>query len=324
MAEENKSCAFRTSIGGQALIEGVMMRGPEKQAIVVRDQEGNLVEKVEDLKFIKDRYPILGLPLVRGTVNFLAAMVNGVKALMYSADFYPDEEAAQPSKFELWLEKHLSSKKLEQAIVALAVVLGVGLSVFLFMVLPTFITGGILHFFPGFPMWGRNLVEGILKIAIFLLYLIFCSKQKDIYRVFQYHGAEHKSIFCYEAGLPLTVENVRIQPRHHPRCGTRFLFVVIFVSIIFSSIIFGIWPITNVWLRTLVHLLLLPLIVGVTYEFNRWVGRHVQDSGLAKVLTAPGMWLQNFTTNEPDDGMMEVAIRSLELVLPSEKGKDEW
>ena len=324
MAEENKSCAFRTSIGGQALIEGVMMRGPEKQAIVVRDQEGNLVEKVEDLKFIKDRYPILGLPLVRGTVNFLAAMVNGVKALMYSADFYPDEEAAQPSKFELWLEKHLSSKKLEQAVVTLAVVLGVGLSVFLFMVLPTFITGGILHFFPGFPMWGRNLVEGLLKIAIFLLYLIFCSKQKDIYRVFQYHGAEHKSIFCYEAGLPLTVENVRIQPRHHPRCGTSFLFVVIFVSIIFSSIIFGIWPITNVWLRTLVHLLLLPLIVGVTYEFNRWVGRHVQDSGLAKVLTAPGMWLQNFTTNEPDDGMIEVAIRSLELVLPSEKGKDIW
>ena len=324
MAEERQSCAFRTSIGGQALIEGVMMRGPEKQAIVVRDQEGNLVEKVEDLKFIKDRYPILGLPLVRGTVNFLAAMVNGVKALMYSADFYPEEEVSQPSKFELWLEKHLSSKKLEQAIVALAVVLGVGLSVFLFMVLPTFITGGILHFFPGFPMWGRNLVEGILKIAIFLLYLIFCSKQKDIYRVFQYHGAEHKSIFCYEAGLPLTVENVRIQPRHHPRCGTSFLFVVIFVSIIFSSIIFGIWPITNVWLRTLVHLLLLPLIVGVTYEFNRWVGRHVQDSGLAKVLTAPGMWLQNFTTNEPDDGMMEVAIRSLELVLPSEKGKDEW
>ena len=324
MAEERQSCAFRTSIGGQALIEGVMMRGPEKQAIVVRDQEGNLVEKVEDLKFIKDRYPILGLPLVRGTVNFLAAMVNGVKALMYSADFYPDEEVAQPSKFELWLEKHLSSKKLEQAVVTLAVVLGVGLSVFLFMVLPTFITGGILHFFPGFPMWGRNLVEGLLKIAIFLLYLIFCSKQKDIYRVFQYHGAEHKTIFCYEAGLPLTVENVRIQPRHHPRCGTSFLFVVIFVSVVFSSIVFGIWPITNVWLRTLVHLLLLPLIVGVTYEFNRWVGRHAQDSGLAKVLTAPGMWLQNFTTNEPDDGMIEVAIRSLELVLPSEKGKDEW
>ena len=321
---ENKSCAFRTSIGGQALIEGIMMRGPEKQAIVVRDQEGNLVEKVEDLKFIKDRYPILGVPIIRGTVNFLAAMVNGVKALMYSADFYPEEEAAQPSKFELWLEKHLPSKKLESAAVTLAVMLGVGLSVFLFMILPTFLTGGILHFFPGFPLWGRNLVEGVLKIAIFLLYLIVCSKQKDIYRVFQYHGAEHKTIFCYEAGLPLTVENVRVQPRHHPRCGTSFLFVVIFVSILFSSVVFGIWPMTNVWLRSLVHLLLLPLVVGVTYEFNRWVGRHVQDSGLAKVLTAPGMWMQNFTTNEPDDSMIEVAIRSLELVLPSEKGKDVW
>ena len=321
---EQKSCAFRTSIGGQALIEGILMRGPEKQAIVVRDQEGQLVEKVEELRLIKDRYPILGVPLIRGTVNFLSAMVNGVKALMYSADFYPDEEAAQPSKFELWLEKHLTSKKLESAVVALAVVLGVGMSVFLFMVLPTFLTGGLLHFFPGFPMWGRNLIEGVLKVLIFLLYLIFCSKQKDIYRVFQYHGAEHKTIFCYEAGLPLTVENVRIQPRHHPRCGTSFLFVVIFVSILVSSVVFGIWPITNVWLRTAAHIVLLPLVVGITYEFNRWVGRHVQDSGLAKFLTKPGLWMQNFTTNEPDDSMIEVAIRSLELVLPEEKGKDAW
>ena len=322
MAEENKSCAFRTSIGGQALIEGILMRGPEKQAIVVRDQEGKLVEKVEPLRFIRDRYPILGVPLIRGTVNFLDSMVNGVKALMYSADFYPEEEAAQPSKFDLWLEKHLSSKKLESVIVTLAVVMGVGLSVFLFMVLPTFLTGGILHFFPGFPMWGRNVVEGLLKIVIFLLYLSVCSRQKDIYRVFQYHGAEHKTIFCYEAGLPLTVENVRLQSRHHPRCGTSFLFVVIFVSILFSSVVFGIWPITSVWLRTLAHLLLLPLVVGVTYEFNRWVGRH--DNPVTRVLTAPGMWLQNFTTNEPDDSMIECAIRSLELVLPGEQGKDSW
>ena len=321
---EQKSCAFRTSIGGQALIEGILMRGPEKQAIVVRDQEGQLVEKVEELRLIKDRYPILGVPLIRGTVNFLSAMVNGVRALMYSADFYPDEEAAQPSKFELWLEKHLSSKKLESAIVALAVVLGVGMSVFLFMVLPTFLTGGLLHFFPGFPMWGRNLIEGVLKVLIFLIYLIFCSRQKDIYRVFQYHGAEHKTIFCYEEGLPLTVENVRIQPRHHPRCGTSFLFVVIIVSILVSSVVFGIWPITNVWLRTAAHILLLPLVVGITYEFNRWVGRHVQDNALAQFLTKPGLWMQNFTTNEPDDSMIEVAIRSLELVLPEEKGKDAW
>nr|WP_326153362.1 DUF1385 domain-containing protein [uncultured Oscillibacter sp.] len=322
MAEENKSCAFRTSIGGQALIEGILMRGPEKQAIVVRDQEGKLVEKVEPLRFIKDRYPILGVPLIRGTVNFLDSMVNGVKALMYSADFYPEEEAAKPSKFELWLEEHLPAKKLESAVVALAVTLGVGMSVFLFMVLPTLLTGGILHFFPGFPLWGRNLVEGLLKVVIFLAYLILCSKQKDIYRVFQYHGAEHKTIFCYEAGLPLTVENVRAQPRHHPRCGTSFLFVVIVVSILFSSVFFGIWPVTNPWLRTAVHLLLLPLVVGVTYEFNRWVGRH--DNPVTRVLTAPGMWLQNFTTNEPDDSMIECAIRSLELVLPDEQGKDSW
>ena len=324
MAEEKNSCGFRTSIGGQALIEGILMRGPEKQAIVVRDQDGNLVEKVEALKMIKDRYPILGMPLIRGTVNFLAAMVSGVRALMYSADFYPEEEASEPSRFEQWLERHLTSKKLESAIVMLAVAMGVGLSVFLFMVLPTFLTGGLLHLFPDFPMWGRNLMEGILKVLIFLGYLIVCSRQKDIYRVFQYHGAEHKTIFCYEAGLPLTVENVRIQPRHHPRCGTSFLFVVIFVSILLSSVVFGIWPITNVWLRTLIHLLLLPLVVGVTYEFKRWVGRHVQDNGLAKILTAPGLWLQNFTKNEPDDSMMECAIRSLELVLPEEKGKDAW
>ena len=321
---ENQSCAFRTSIGGQALIEGIMMRGPEKQAIVVRDQEGKLVEKVEDLKFIKDRYPILGWPLVRGTVNFLASMVSGVKALMYSAEFYPDDEAAQPSKFDLWLEKHFSDKKLESLVITLAVILGVGLSVFLFMVLPTLLTGGILHFFPNFPLWGRNVVEGLLKVAIFILYLAVCSRQSDIYRVFQYHGAEHKTIFCYEAGEPLTVENVRKQPKHHPRCGTSFLFVVIFVSIIVSSIVFGIWPMTNALARTGVHLLLLPLVVGITYEFNRWVGRHVGENGLAKILTAPGMWLQNFTTNEPDDTMIEVAIRAMELVLPEEKGKDTW
>ena len=321
---ENQKCTFRTSIGGQALIEGILMRGPEKQAIVVRDQEGNLVEKVEELRFIKDSYPILGVPLIRGTVNFLDSMINGVKALMYSADFYPEEEAAQPSKFEQWLEKHLSSKKLEGAVITLAVALGVGMSIFLFMILPTLLTGGILHFFPGFPMWGRNLVEGLLKIVIFLLYLIFCSKQKDIHRVFQYHGAEHKTIFCYEAGLPLTVENVRLQTRHHPRCGTSFLFVVICVSILISSVVFGIWPITNAWLRAAAHLILLPLVVGITYEFNRWVGRHAQENLIAKILTAPGMWMQNFTTNEPDDSMIACAIRSLELVLPSEKGKDAW
>ena len=194
MAKQPQSCAFRTSIGGQALIEGILMRGPEKQAIVVRDQEGNLVEKVDELRLIKDRHPILGWPLIRGTVNFLSSMVNGVKALMYSADFYPEEETTEPSKFEQWLDRTFSNKKLEGLIVGLSVLLGIGLSIFLFLVLPTFLTGGLLHFFPDFPMWGRNLIEGVLKVAIFLLYLIFCSKQKDIYRVLQLRGGVQSPI----------------------------------------------------------------------------------------------------------------------------------
>ena len=200
---------------------------------------------------------------------------------------------------------------------------GVALALFLFTFLPTFLTGQLIRFIP-LGRWGRVILEGALKMAVFLLYMFLCTRMKELHRVFEYHGAEHKTIACYEAGLPLTVENVRIQPRHHPRCGTSFLFVVIFVSILVSSVVFGIWPITNAGLRTLVHLLLLPLVVGITYEFNRWVGRHVQDSKLAQFLTAPGLWMQNFTTNEPDDSMIECAIRSLELVLPSEKGKDAW
>ena len=321
MAEQNQTKPkFRTSIGGQALIEGILMRGPEKQAIVVRSKEG-LVEKVEELKLIRDRYPILGLPVLRGAVTFVDSMVRGVKALMYSADFFPEEEG-EPSKLDLWLEKKLGSEKLQKLVVALAVVLSLGLTIGLFMILPTFLAGLLGRFIPNVVV--HNLVESVIKLLIFFGYLLLCSKQKDIQRVFQYHGAEHKTIFCYEAGLPLTVENVRIQPRHHPRCGTSFLFVVIFVSILVSSVVFGIWPITNVWLRTLAHLILLPLVVGITYEFNRWVGRHVQDSRLAKILTAPGMWMQNFTTNEPDDSMIEVGIRAFTLVLPEEKGKDQW
>lgn len=324
MSKQSISHSFYTSIGGQALIEGIMMRGPDKQAIVVRTQEGEIVENVEELRSIKDRYPILGRPLIRGTVNFLGAMVSGVKALMYAASFYPEETAIQQSKFDLWLERRISNKKLEDIVTVVAAMAGIGMSILLYMILPTLLTGGIFVFFPAFPLWSRNLFEGLLKVTIFLLYLIICSKQKDIYRVFQYHGAEHKTIFCYEAGLPLTVENVQIQPRHHPRCGTSFLFVVICVSCIFSSVFFGIWPITNVWLRMAVHLLLLPLVTGVTYEFNRWAGRHVQENILAKILVAPGLWMQNFTTNEPDRSMIECAIRSLELVLPSEKGRDIW
>ena len=317
MAEHN-SCAFRTSIGGQALIEGILMRGPEKEAVVVRDQEGKLVEKVKPLRFIKDRYPILGWPLVRGTVNFLDSMVHGVKALMYSADFYPDDEAAQPSKLDLWLEKHVPAEKLQNVLVWVSVLLSLGMTLALFMLLPTFVAG----LFRAQNAALHNLIEGVIKVAIFLAYLILCSKQKDVRRVFCYHGAEHKTIFCYEAGLPLTVENVRRQPRHHPRCGTSFLFMVIAISILVSTVVFAIWPVHNPILRFLAHLAMLPLIVGISYEFNRWAGRH--DGPITRILVAPGLWLQNFTTFEPDDSMMEVGIKALELVLPEKQGEDAW
>ena len=317
MAKREKKETFRTSIGGQALIEGILMRGPEKQAIVVRAPEG-LVTKVEELKLVRDRYPILGLPIIRGVVTFLDSMVKGIKALMFSADYFPDDASAQPSKLDTWLEKHVPAEKLQSVLVGVSLVLSLGLTLLLFMLLPTFVAG----LFRAQSALVHNLIEGIIKIAIFLAYLILCSKQKDVHRVFQYHGAEHKTIFCYEAGLPLTVENVRIQPRHHPRCGTSFLFVVIVVSILFSSLVFTQVEWQNLWVRIGMHLLLLVPVVGITYEFNRFVGRH--DNAVTRVLSAPGMWLQNFTTFEPDDSMLEVAIEALKLVLPSEQGKDAW
>ena len=315
--EPSQDCAFRTTIGGQALIEGILMRGPEKQAIVVRSPEG-LVTKVEELTLIKDKYPILGLPILRGAVTFLDSMIRGVKALMFSADYFPDDEAAQPSKLDLWLEKHVPAEKLQNVLVWVSVLLSLGMTLVLFMLLPTFVAG----LFRAQNAALHNLIEGVIKVAIFLAYLILCSKQKDVRRVFCYHGAEHKTIFCYEAGLPLTVENARIQPKHHPRCGTSFLFVVIIVSILCSSVVFSYVNWQNIWVRIGMHLLLLIPVVGITYEFNRLVGRH--DNVLTRVLSAPGMWLQNFTVNEPDDSMLEVAIEALKLVLPEEKGKDRW
>ena len=322
--ETNRSCrgkgGFKTMCGGQALIEGIMMRGPRRQAIVVRRPDGELEVQEKELKLIKDRYPVLGLPLLRGVVTFVDSMASGVKALMWSAEFYPEEEG-EPSKFELWLERRLGSEKMTSLVVAVAVVLGLCMSVGLFFLLPTLLGGAVSMVFPD-NMLVRNLAESLLKILIFIAYLALCSNMKDIRRVFQYHGAEHKTIFCYEAGLPLTVENVRPQPRHHPRCGTSFLFVVIIVSILVSTVVFSIWPVYNALLRFAAHLLMLPAIVGVSYEFNRWCGRH--DNRVTRVLTAPGLWMQNFTTFEPDDSMIEVGIRALELVLPEEKGTDAW
>ena len=314
---ENKQGTFRTTIGGQALIEGILMRGPEKDAIVVRAPEG-LVTKVTERKFIKDKFPILGWPIIRGMATFLSSIVTGVKALMFSADYFPDDESVQPGKFDQWLEKHVPAEKLQSVLVVFSVILSLGMTLVLFMLLPTFIAG----LFHAQSAALHNLIEGVVKVLIFLAYLILCSKQKDVRRVFCYHGAEHKTIFCYEAGLPLTVENARIQPKHHPRCGTSFLFVVIIVSILVSSIVFPYINWQNIWVRIGVKLLLLVPVVGITYEFNRAVGAH--DNKLTRILSAPGMWMQNFTTNEPDDSMLEVAIEAMKLVLPAEQGKDKW
>ena len=314
---ENKQGTFRTTIGGQALIEGILMRGPEKDAIVVRAPEG-LVTKVTERKFIKDKFPILGWPIIRGMATFLSSIVTGVKALMFSADYFPDDENAEPGKLDKWLDEHIPADKLQSLIVAFSVVLSIGLMLVLFMLLPTFIAGLFHATSPAI----HNLIEGVVKIAVLLTYMILCSKQKDVYRVFCYHGAEHKTIFCYEAGLPLTVENVRIQPRHHPRCGTSFLFVVVIVSIIVSSLVFPYINWQSIWVRVGVKLLLLVPVVGVTYEFNRLVGAH--DNVVTRILSAPGMWLQNFTTHEPDDSMIEVAIEAMKLVIPEQQGKDNW
>ena len=255
-------------------------------------------------------------------VNFADSMYNGVTALMFSAEFFPEdgEEDEEPSKFETWLNNKLGSEKFTALITTLAVVLGLAMSIGLFFFVPTLLGTAVTVLTDS--MLARNLAESVLKVLIFVTYLALCSRMGEMKRVFSYHGAEHKTIFCYEAGLPLTVENVRVQPRHHPRCGTSFLFMVIAISIIVSTVVFAIWPVHNPFLRFLAHLAMLPVIVGVSYEFNRWAGRH--DGPVTRFFTAPGLWLQNFTTFEPDDSMIEVGIRALELVLPEKQGEDAW
>ena len=313
--KDSSSVKFKTSIGGQALIEGIMMLGPEKRAIVWRGS-GEMVEKVEKVTPLKAKSPVLGLPLIRGVAAFISSMVNGVKALSFSADQLPEDMQEEPDKIDLWIEKHFSNETAQKLIIGVAVVLGIALSLFLFLFLPTFIVG----LFPAVKadFYWRTLLEGILKLVIFFVYLILCSKMKDMKRLFAYHGAEHKTIFCYEKGLPLTVENVRPQPRLHPRCGTSFIFVVIIISIIAGSFI----HVSDTLLRMGLKFLMLPLIVGLSYELNRWVGRH--DNICSAILSWPGKQFQRITTNEPDDEMIECAIRALELVIPEEKGSDAW
>ena len=315
MADKAKSCCFRTSIGGQALIEGILMRGPKKQAIVCRTQDG-LVEKTEELKFIKDRYPILGWPFIRGCATFLDSMVKGMQALTYSAELVPMEEQGEPDKLDQWIEKHFPEDKAQKLILGVAVAMGIALAVLLFVFLPAFIVGLIKPLTQSYLV--RNLSEGLLRVVILLLYMRLCCCMSDIKRLFSYHGAEHKTIFCYEHGKPLTVENVREESRFHPRCGTSFLLVVVVVSILVNAVV----RLDNTFARMGCHLLLLPVVVGISYEINRWCGRH--DNWLSAAWSAPGKWLQHLTTNEPDDSMIECAIRAMELVIPEEKGSDAW
>ena len=327
MANQEK---FKTSIGGQALIEGILMRGPEKDAIVIRGAEGMKLE-VSDRKVYPEgswkRWPF-----IRGVFNFFDSQVVGVKALMRSADLAPEEMQEEPSKFDKWLEKVLGNQLFQKAIVGIAMVMGVGLSVVLFFLLPMLISGfldGVIH-----SNLGLNLIEGVIRMAIFMVYMFLMSRIGEMRRVFSYHGAEHKTIRCYEAGLPLTVENVRAQTRLHPRCGTSFLLVVMVISILIfsiaSSLLLSICPQLEQMRGTGLYrfimiafkLLLLPLVVGVTYEINRWAGRH--DNWFTKIITAPGMWMQHFTTNEPDDSMIEVGIAAVKAVLPEVEGSDLW
>ena len=322
---------FKTVIGGQALIEGIMMRGPEKDAIVVRGAEGIQIE-VKPRK-LRPKKSFATLPLIRGAVNFFDSQVAGVKALMHSADIATEGfEEEQPSKFETWLEKKVDNEALQKILVGSAVAMGLGLSVVLFFLIPMLV-GGLFDRWVTNPLV-LNLLEGIVRMIIFMAYMLLVSRLQEMKRVFSYHGAEHKTIRCYEAGLPLTVENVRQQTCMHPRCGTSFLLVVMILSIlvfsIASSLLLALVPALEAMRGQFLYrlimiafkLLLLPLVVAVSYEINRLVGRH--DNRLTRILTAPGMWMQNFTTNEPDDSMIEVGIAALQAVLPEEEGADRW
>lgn len=331
--KETQHCCekFKTTIGGQALIEGIMMRGPEKDAIAVRSN-GEIKLEVTARK-MRPKGSFATWPLIRGAVNFFDSQVVGVKALLKSADLSPDDvQEENPSKFDLWLEKKLGNEKFQQLILGISVCFGLGLSILLFFMLPMVIVGFLDEWLPNNLV--LNLIEGLVRMTIFMCYMLLVSRMKEMKRVFAYHGAEHKTIRCYEAGLPLTVDNVRQQTRLHPRCGTSFLLVVMVISIlVFSvastvllSLVPGLEAMRGSFLFRLTmivfKLLLLPLIVSITYEINRWIGRH--DNWFTKILAAPGMWMQNFTTNEPDDAMIEVGIAAVQAVLPAEEGADRW
>lgn len=330
---KNKTEKFKTMIGGQALIEGIMMRGPEKDACVIRGKDGLQVE-VTDRK-VRPKGSFSTWPLIRGPVSFFDAQVAGVKALMRSADLSPEEgQEEQTSKLDRWLEKKLGDKKFQSFLIGTSVALGLAMSIGLFFLLPAVIGSLFSPFIQSHVV--QNLLEGAIRVIILAGYMILAAQQKDVKRLFAYHGAEHKTIRCYEAGLELTVDNVRVQTKHHPRCGTSFLFIIMILSILVFSVaqelLLTVAPSLLILKDTALigynlimigfKLLLLPVVVSVTYEINRFVGRH--DNWFTRILSAPGMWMQRISTNEPDDGMMEVAITALQAVIPEQEGADRW
>jgi uncharacterized protein YqhQ len=309
MADKGKVCP--TSMGGQAVIEGVMMKGPRSYAIAVRKASGEILVHREQLKGIDKKYPIFKLPVFRGMFALIDTMVLGVKALAFSAEQVDIEGGMEPSRFDKLLERVFKDKA-EQATIYFSVFLSLVLTVGLFIILPTYLVR-FLKFASGGTVF-MNLVEGLLRIGIFLVYLLAVSRMKDIRRVFEYHGAEHKTIHCYEHGEDLRPENAARHPRLHPRCGTSFLLIVLVVSIIMFSFI-G-WP--NMAVRIITRILLMPLVGGISYEIIKWAGR--SESLFARVVRSPGMFLQNLTTREPDSGQLEVAIASLRAVAGEKEG----
>ena len=309
--EKPKEC-FKTSVGGQALMEGIMMRGPKKICVAVRRPDGTLDMTYEDVKHHRWQK----IPLVRGAAAMIENLVLGYRYLMHSAEVsMPEEAEEEPGRFEKWLGEH-AGPGVQNFFMALAAVCGGLLAIVLFMVLPTAIVGLIDRFLP--LGWGKVVLEGALKIALFVGYLFLCTRMKEIHRVFEYHGAEHKTIACYEAGEELTVENVRHHRRFHPRCGTSFMILVLIVSILLFSVL----PWSSTGLRVLLKLLLLPVVMGVSYELIKLAGRY--DNLFTRIISAPGLWLQRLTTFEPDDSMIEVAIAAVTPVLPDHPDEAKW
>ncbi len=299
------------TVGGQAVLEGVMMKGKTVYAIAVRREDGTINLSRRGFSSVRSKHKILNLPIVRGIVGFVESMILNFKTLGYSAEQYGLEETEPESKFDKWISDHFG-EKLMSVIMGISTVLGVVLALGLFILLPSVITKGIERLFRIELGFFRNVVEGLIKIAIFIAYLLLVSLMKDIRRTFEYHGAEHKSIFCYESGEELTVENVKKQCRFHPRCGTSFIFVILIISIFIHSLPFVPW--SNVFLRMLTNLLLIPLIVGIGFEFIMFAGKH--DNVVTRILSAPGLWMQRITTREPDASQIEVAVLSLKAALP--------